>query len=547
MLGPLLALSLLAAQGGPPPTFETELQAATTWLQSEVKAGRISTTDAPYFKVFTTYAIPDIPLPDAAVGPQQTLRAIAPRVLSFALNSLASPDAEAVIVLPRTISPTLYAIDIRDFGWDYDRWIAACKIDPYGQVALSPLMATDQNIKQYGSVMVRADWFIVHALDPAKQLDAGLKGEDVMYYLLIYGKTGIPKTITEFQDKWAVDKSKAEKLKVDFGTVIEKGKSAVSLGTRRLIGMRTIIGEYWETRDDANQDFVENFFSNDFEAGEAITNNARGLQVYLLFNKAGNRVDIGDTKLVVDRNDKRDVRVRTGISCMTCHPLGINPASNELADMITEGVKLRAQYNDVARRIEAFMLAGKFDATTKSANDRFARAVQAAAGVSPTSNAIALRALVDAYNNDVTLTQAAAEVGLTNDPFKNKIVATASGRLASLARYGKPVPRLFWERSNTPAQYGAYGESIFHITGRTSELKQAEVKPEEPKADEPKQTMVVFLVPVTLTDSQNQSWTQEANTSLPYVREQDIHVLVKNGIRTAWVPKSQVRIEPGKE
>ena len=539
-----MQLALVLTLLGAPPSVDTELATAAAWLEGQVAAGHITGNDARYYKFFTTYAVPQTPLDLGGLGIQgvpvpQTLRQAAPYVLSFALNSLAAFDADGKSVPPTVVGPTLYVIDIRNYGWDLERWEAAVASDPY---VVEPLVDPGAYHRLYqlsGNALVRADWFVVHAMDARRQLDRGLKQDDVIYYILIYGKGRRPKTLDEFRTFWGADVGLAEKKKADSGAVIDKGKSGVSRGSRRLISVRTVLGEYWETRDAVNEDFVEQILSDNFEAGEAITNNARGLQVYTLFGGQKQLVDDGDIKLVVDSTDQHDPRVRTATSCVVCHPLGINEASSEVVSLLKGGVRLESyDYKEVLQKIERFYLAGKFDTAAVQANARYASAVAATNGLLPTQNALAYKTLVDWYAYaELDMNQCAAEAGLPADLFKSSIIATTTARLSGLYRLNKPVPRQYWEASVVGGKLigGAYAESILHIKGRTAEEAR------NPIALVPVQ-VVTTVVPAQIKVGRAVLAELPANTTVEYLGIRGDWIAVRHNGIVGHIHRSQCRV-----
>ncbi len=591
MITAILMAALLGAEPGqddakpaeaPPalPSIDTELKAAATWLQAMQDDGKIAPADAPNFRFFTTYAVPETKL-NVAPGEKEdgadrstTLREASGMVLSFALNSLAATNAEGKAIPPLAVSPTLYAADVRDYGWTVEQFEAAIQTDPY---VVEPLV--DHALYNFGrlnagNMLVRADWFIVHAMDSARQVDRGLKADDVIYYTLIYGVGKAPKTLDAFRAAWGVDATLAAKFKADFGTIVEKGRSGVSRGVRRIVGYRTVLGAYWETFDASNEDYVENVLSDKLEAGEAITNNTRGLQVYLLYDGKRNRVEDGNIKLVVDSSDSHDPRVRTATSCVSCHTVGINPCSNALADLVKEGVGFNPKYHEFARRIDRFYLAGTLDATVVEANTRYGQAVAACNGLSPTQNAIAYRALYDWYAyTPVTLAQAAAECGLAEAEYLAKIKASASGRLAGLFRTKRPIDRQFWEAQVVGGAIngGSYAESMLHIKGKTSEpvvlvpavavaVPVAVVKPKEeekpapmeeakpavkPDAGDPRpETHQVVTTEATQLQLQNQVLGElPAGAVLEYTKTVGEWYGVRHEGVAGYVPKAKSRIE----
>lgn len=538
-------------------TIDSELAAASTWLKEQVAAyaetdgkSGLAPATAAYYRFFTTYALPDTKIAlgdedeDDPAAPRHTYRSAAPAALSFVLNSLAFKDVDGPSVPVRPVSPTLYAIDLRDYSWSAEQWAVATATDPYADPRITAPNLGDAGLTAHGRFLVRADWFLVHATDSAKQLDVGLKVDDVISYALIYGVGKAPKTLKEFQDTWGVDVTLANDRKADFSTVVDKGRSGVSRGVRRIIGLRTVLGDYWETRDARNIDYTEDFLSADFEAGEAITNNSRGLQVYLLFNKDQKRVDSGAIELVVDNTDPHDYRVRTLSSCIACHPLGINPASNALVDVAVLGPKLNIAYFDKAKLIERLYFAGRFDTTTTAANIRYAAAVKACNGLEPTPNAIAFKTLYDWYAyRAVDPEQAGRELGLTAEAYQTVIKAATTSRLQALHRGGRAVPRQFWEAYVIKGKLtpGAYAESVLHIKGRTADPIVVPVVPVVPDVAPVK---VIVTIATHLMAGPKVLAELPVGAVCDYVATKDQWLHVRHGMISGYVRRAHARLEP---
>jgi len=88
----------------------------------------------------------------------------------------------------------------------------------------------------------------------------------------------------------------------------------VSLRNRILALARTPYGNYCETSDVKNDVGVRDYKNNiplnkpipvKRDASETITNNAVGLQVYDLYDGAGNSVEFADATVVRDRSRKQ--------------------------------------------------------------------------------------------------------------------------------------------------------------------------------------------------------------------------------------------------
>lgn len=439
----------------------TELRSALLFMKEGVEQGKYNIADLQYFYFFTAYTLPE------------NIRNEAWRPLSFVLNSQASIHSEGEIYRPLRVSETLYMIDVRDFGWSISDYGEIYKSDPYFASPLVDLNCVKGYEPYAPGRVTRIDWFIVYSTDTTKQADRNEK--DFLYYILLYGKGNEPKTEEDFRRFWAVDLASIRKHKVERGLIVDEGNSGVSRHTRQLRRGRTIFGYYWETRDVKDyeaqkeekitnsklqfdeKDFMEDIFANKFDAKELISSHKNGLQVYMLANDKGNRIEFADNTIVIDKSDEEDVRVRTAKGCIVCHAVGINPATNDIAELFKAGGEIHARNQKLYREIKSFYLK-KTDSLIEEDNKQFERAVFECNGLTPVENVKAYLEIYEWYLNKVTLEQAALECGLPIDEYKSEIQYGTTSRLVQLF-YKKTIPRRVWDSLNA----GAYTQSMLLI------------------------------------------------------------------------------------
>jgi hypothetical protein len=473
-------------------TPDSELADAQKFLE------KVPAEDAPFFRFFTTYSIPEKVL---FHGEQTEMRHRAELALPFVLNSCQGFKGEGLIQRPKRVagSNTLWYIDIRDFGWKFDDIDAVFGIQPY---FLAPLVNPNNN-----SIIFRVDWFLVNAMDVTKQDDRGLK--DLVYYILQYGKGNEPKDADDFRKTWQVDIKTIREQKVETGTVVDAGDSGVSQHTRQLRRGRTIFGYYRETRDVKSHDFdpdkiqtrdyVEDIFANQSDAGEYIATAKTGLQTYML--SAGNngkfkRVEFGDPTIVVDRQDRYDPRVRTGKSCVICHANGVIPYTNAIREFFRTGGDIRTYSKDLAREIRAFYLRSEDD-EVEADNLIFTAAVKRCNGLDPAENMACFHDVYEWYwTKKVTLEQAALELGLCVEDFKKAIKPATTGRLTNLY-HDKPMPREVWDSINV----GGYIQAMLLV--KNLQAKSIKVPEGTKKTDDvrPREVKVGDTVQVTVKES----------------------------------------------
>lgn len=160
--------------------------------------------------------------------------------------------------------------------------------------------------------ILRADWFITFAtLSPQYYDFLGFKKLDDYLDFVAFDKRAIKREAR--------------------ATVVTSGANGhcprVSQNNRILRWLPTFNGGVWETFDYTAsvgaKNVINNFLNNKRDAGEYIGNGGNGLQYYFLVNDKNERLDKGDSEIVVDTM-AYDTIVRNGRSCIWCHTKGIN-------------------------------------------------------------------------------------------------------------------------------------------------------------------------------------------------------------------------------
>jgi hypothetical protein len=353
--------------------------------------------------------------------------------MRFALPSLSLlPVIDHQVPQPVGGSDTLHWIDTRGLGWEHSL-PKVLKDNPYSY--------------QYPSLVIRADWLIVHAMDAS---------ESEAYYDLLFGKAFGKRQ--EFIDALGLitdGKYSFGLIEGNSGVIVQKKRWMESVGVPR--------GYAWVTRDSAKinaasdpLNFPDGSFRHDAEEWiigipklHAATGSRGALQVYFLADAAGRRQDKAPAELATDHTGVRygATEVRNGVSCVACHVEGINPpAVNELRQLIESGVDVYAKKGK-QEQLEAFHL-GDVAREIERNNEDFAAAVEAACGCTPAEAVRAYVSAVRSYDADVTLERAAGELGVDSQEFA-RALAYASGkglpaRLAGLG-HGLAIPRHTWE------------------------------------------------------------------------------------------------------
>ncbi|QDU35962.1 hypothetical protein Mal4_02450 [Maioricimonas rarisocia] len=272
--------------------------------------------------------------------------------LSKAINGL-SWKAEIVRPVAVDEQQTLFAIDLRDYGWEDGLWTEILRHYPYG---LRHDQSADDRLQTLANRVIemtgtenpylRGDWFVAHATRPP------------LYHTLL----GLPQTTAELEDKLSVDvvaDFQNDRLqRAGFAT------SGVSNQNRLVDRHRSVHGVYWKSYDFKsnvgrgnlfqfplgpefeNSSFARHAFEHD--GGEIIFSLPNGLHGYLLVDSEGNRIDEGPIDVVSNALKTGGTPVViNGMSCMACHKHGVIP----FQDTLREGAGIFGKARDKLGRL----------------------------------------------------------------------------------------------------------------------------------------------------------------------------------------------------
>ena len=308
--------------------------------------------------------------------------------LSKVVNSL---SWESTIVVPRPIdeAQTVFAIDLRDYGWDKaNLWSEILKVYPYGlkfdgqpgevgRLALNIYQKSGSDLP-----FVRADWFINTATrpgDPEKPEDPGL------YHILLQ----LPKTADALERLLRTDV--LANFRRDRLARAGFAKSGIS-GQNRLVERHgSAYGGYWKSYDFKpnaargnlfklplgpafnGNPFAEQAFVHD--GGEIIFNLPNGLQAYLLIDGKGNRINAGPIDVVSDRlKTSGTAFIVNGLSCIVCHKNGMNA----FKDTVRSGAGV---FGEAKRKVERLYPDAKtMNRHVSEDSQRFLKALEQATG-----------------------------------------------------------------------------------------------------------------------------------------------------------------------
>lgn len=383
-----------------------------------------------------------VSLPPTLVRPDTTFD-----VVSFWVNALSSTSTitrPTPVYWPGAaphVYPAAYRLDIRDYGWTVEAWEQVVREYPYtGGIGRTV----------GGLLAVRADWFIAETSDATRS---------TAYYRLLYtrpsnkagggsGKSGGPSVIQpatagDFRERWGVDLKGVRAFGVETGAVIKSGESIVALHNRVLARAPTILGSYWQTfdavDDTGDRNYLEKLQGFKFDAQEHIVSLPNGLHAYLLSNAVGARQEEAPANVARDPTlPSGDARVRTPRSCVTCHGAhdGLHPPRNAVRRITTvhgESGKVDLYAKDKAYQLwlKAFYLTEDGKRLLDDQRN-YAQAVDACNGLSSKANSELYLKALTVYENPLTLTDVAREVGQTPETCKAALLPTAQGNLGAL-------------------------------------------------------------------------------------------------------------------
>ncbi len=377
---------------------------------------------------------------------------------------------------------TIYAVNIRNLGWDEDnfaKWQSILAVYPYGSKPLrGESQNSFQNIKELfeirgffdGFPYIRADWFVSEVLRPP------------LYHSLIDS----PQTVAELEEQEGFDHEQ------DFlrDQLVRSGMLKSNISTQpRMIdyheGERGVWMSYdflaQPTEDPERGDIIRfplgpifddnphNASAFEHAGGEVIYPLPNGLHAYLLLDGKGGRIDAGPIEIVADRSMISGTpEIVNGISCVSCHRHGMIDFNDQLSvghamtsredivkvDAIFDDKKMKRRMDDertnyvrVLKRLIGPIL--QVDEDEDKSIESFPEPITAVAKM---------------YQRDLDADQVAAELGLSDPKFliqtiENQTELVSLG-LGVLPR-GGTIKRDHWEARGRNAR-----ESIFQRASR---------------------------------------------------------------------------------
>lgn len=379
--------------------------------------------------------------------------------LAKSLNSL---TWKADLVAPRAIDAdaTLFAIDLRQLGWEPKDWDALLEHYPYGlrydrstTDSLAHVAAEVRDLCGSAVSHIRGDWFAVHATRPP------------LYHRLLQ----LPETDRELETLLEVDV--AENFRSSRLRRAGFAESGVSVSNRLVERHPSKYGYYWKSYDFKRSNGTGSLFQfplgpvikqhpfPDFafaaDGGEIIFSLPNGMQAYFLTNGEGKRIDSGPIEVVRDLKETSGTPVVVnGISCMHCHQNGMI----DFRDSVRDGL---AVFGDVRRKaLELFPARKEMDELIAKDRTRFVRSLDdvvgrwlrepdAPSGAS-TATGEPIATVARFYGADVNLETAACELGLA-DAKELSAAIKNNPRLRKLGLgpliNGQRIDRQVWENT----------------------------------------------------------------------------------------------------
>ncbi len=352
--------------------------------------------------------------------------------LAKLINSL-SWQREITLPLPINATQTLYRIDLRDYQWSIEQWQKVLTLYPYRLI--STVQAEQIKLLSGESLpYIRADWFVAKAATPP------------LYHEIL----NLPLTLKALEQRLGIETARhlVEEKNVLLAGVRTSG---VSQNNRVLERHTSPFGAYWRSYDFksnlGNQNIFADPLSLNAAGGEIIFNLPNGLQAYFLTDGVGRRIETAPVDIVADRNQPDNPIVRNGRSCMSCHFAGIKTFQDDVRPMLFKTTAVRFNYQ---RALALYVPQNELNQAFALDEDRF-RQAEKLITKQPTNNANteAVNALARRFEAELSIAQAAAEVGLRPANFQvqlqtNRRLTTLG--LGQLLAVNGGVKRDIWEQ-----------------------------------------------------------------------------------------------------
>jgi len=332
--------------------------------------------------------------------------------VSALLNSLSwEQELAAPVVVDE--AGTILRIDIMDYSWDEIRdasdglnfWQILEEAYPYPVLSSSDDFIELQAETGTSLPFVNADWLLANASRAPLYNDA----------------LQLPETMQGLEALLGVDPgyNRANQRAVRAGF----NDSGVSDHNRLVERQPTSFGAYWQSFDFASSSGAQDIFTFpvnfDADGGEAIWSLPNGLQGYMIALADGTRIDEAPTEIVRDES-RADGVVRNGLSCFNCHgEQGILRTQDMLRDHVEDNVVSYDQ--ETVDTVRDLHRAIPFAEDLEDDGQRYSQIMDELGVPERRARLIPLASLK--YENFVTLTKAASELGLADDELRSALDA----------------------------------------------------------------------------------------------------------------------------
>lgn len=425
------------------------------------------------------------------------------------------------IVLPRQVTPWLWAVDASKYKWDLgvfgkladaDTWMHALLVDEKTRkttvsVAIPPWLPEKEfrQLNEYAqskktAALFRYDYFMNRT--------AIVEDRDGFSYYEFLGVKNEKDAAALAQ----LDVAKAELAFRELAAVVRR--SGVGIRNRQIFRYATILGAWWETRDpdsairDSNA-LNRKFKQFVFKGKEVIFTLPNGLPAFFLFNDKGELAKSGPPQLVSDQTTAdTDARVHPYVGCVRCHLSGaLKPIDDYTRRVFATNrgpVLGAANVPDpdhpeltFSERVESAYL-GDLSKWFKRDESDFAAAYADATGLKAAQvPALVAKAWARYEDADLSVSEYARELGVPHNTLRGALIWRAKEKRdldETLAGFAQPDPR-----RDEPLRREHSEEAVFFVY-ETIALYQQAGKPDEPHFADPVAIPPAATVPVAPAD-----------------------------------------------
>lgn len=314
----------------------------------------------------------------------------------------------------------IYRIDLNALGWNRALWESMAQANPYALTESDEVTFAINEQTKSGFPFVRGDWFTFATTSSKPQ---GLNSVPFYYQFL-----GIPNTDTALEKDIIgldVDKNIIERRVLRAGF----SDSGVSQNNRMIERHRSRYGAYWKSYDFKEGTGTSDLFTrptgpgdkpNQFQhaGGEIIFNLPNGLQGYMLVDSKHKRLDEAPTQIVQDTS-RRNATIVNGISCISCHSVGMRQKSDQIREYVEKNSSL-FQQSDLEEIFATYQGNTKLNQAFAEDQSRFIKAMKEAGVKNIKGDIEPVRFLTDRFEKDVDLKRAAAELGVSLETLEQK-------------------------------------------------------------------------------------------------------------------------------